>query len=184
MNYLEAEKLSNAAKIAGYREALRICAVSTDRGGVSLQNLMNEFEEMEKAYHYAQRYIGLYTPADTEEKPEQKARILASHKLAFKMVFDLFDSGVEGLGYSGSDLKYVVFPGGAAWADDAFRTDYRKTYGVTQEFGWRWDPWQLLRVGEKMTGSIGRVKAKTAEDVKARLFMPLEAKHVNNAGSL
>jgi hypothetical protein len=184
MNSMGQEMFSKVAKIAGYREALRICETSVDRDGVYLQDFINEFEEMEKAYHYAQRYIGLYTPAGPGEKPGPKARVLANHKLAFKTIFNLHDCGVQGVGYNGRELKYVLLPPGVLWFNEECRQNYRKTYGITQEFAWREDPWLLLKVGEKMTGSIGRVKAKTMADVQARLFIPLEAKHVNDNGAL
>jgi hypothetical protein len=61
-----------------------------------------------------------------------------------------------------------------AW-DDA---DFHKTYGMgPTTFPWCSNPWHALAAAEKLTKSIRRVKARTVEDVKLRLFVPLEARH-------
>ena len=44
MNSMGQEMFSKVAKVAGYREALRICETSVDRDGVYLQDFINEFE--------------------------------------------------------------------------------------------------------------------------------------------
>ena len=164
-----------ALRIAGYREALRICEVSAEQGGITTQGLKNEFAEMEKAYHYAQRYIHLYTRAEPGTTPTagQKAKELASHKLAFQAVFELVDSGVDGIAYSSRRMRYVVLPSNFPWAEG----DFRKTYDIGMEYVWCENPWFAVAAAEKMTSGIRRVKAKTVAEVKARLFMPLEARH-------
>ena len=162
-------------RFAAYREALRICEVSTDRGGMTDGDLVSEFEDLEKAYHYAQRYVHLYTAAVAGTSPTatQKAKCLASHKLAFEIVFGLVDRGYEGLGYNGKLLKYVALPKNIPWGE----ADFRTAYGVSATFPWCANPWHALAAAEKMTRGIRRVKAKTAEDVKLRLFLPLEVRH-------
>jgi hypothetical protein len=163
-------------RFAAYREALRLCEVSVERGGVTERDLIEEFGDLETAYHYAQRYAHFYTPALSGTTPTaaQKARHLASHKLAFEVVFELVDKGYEGLGYNSARLKYIPLPRGVA-CDDA---DFHKTYGMgPTTFPWCSNPWHALAAAEKLTKSIRRVKARTVEDVKLRLLVPLEARH-------
>ena len=172
----------NQRRIRVYRDAFRLAeSIVEERPDTEERRLLNDMEDLEKTYHYAQRFIPYFTSAiasDTKMCSGLRANRLAAMRLAFKVVYRYVETaGVEGLGYNGKTLKYIVFRTGVLFAEKPFRDKY----GISQEFCWSTDPWMLVHVIEKIAGSIRRVKAKTTLEVAAKLFIQEEVESGTNA---
>jgi hypothetical protein len=158
-----------------YREAFRLAEqVVGERPETEERRLLNDMEDLEKTYHYAQRFIPYFTSAvasDTKMCSSFRAKRLAAMRLAFKVVYRFVDTpGIEGLGYNGKSLKYIPERFGEMYAEKP----WREKYGITQSFMWIDDPWMLVHVIEKMAGSIRRVKATAVIEVLEKLFIKEE----------
>jgi hypothetical protein len=162
----------NLRRRAVYREAFRLAeSIVQERPDIPERRLLHDVEDLEKTYHYAQRFIPYFTSAatsDTKVCSSMRETRLAAMRLAFKVVYRYVEtSGVEGLGYNGTTLKYIVHRKGVLYNEKP----WRDKYGISQNFTWVGDSWTVVHVIEKMAGSIRRVKAKTISEVEAKLFI-------------
>ena len=136
-----------------------------------IRRVQRTLDDSEKAFHYAQRFVDLFAPAQPNTKPGQETidAERESMLLAFDVVLDIVQSGADGLGYNGTKLKFIPYQSDDLLDDGV--NGFRRKWHITQTFPWYENPWWMLKSAEKMAGSIRRVKAKTKEHVIERLFL-------------
>lgn len=144
------------SRMASYKEAIRLCQTQSGIPGATHAELYLEFERLEKAFHYAQRWL----PYFTGQAPKSHKESLL---LAFEAVTAVIDNHWDGLLYSGNTLRYRP-------VRQEELNAIRESKKYSQEFLFSENPWYAVACMEKMMGSIRRVKAKSITEVYERLY--------------
>lgn len=139
--------------LEGCEHSLQLCKDAARRPDIPFEEHYQELVTMEKAYHYAQRYLTCFAG------PKAKQR--QSVELAFEVLLEAAREGFIGLIYSTRQKRYRRLrergPGSAQGFDTIMT--------------WDQNPWMLVQAADRLASAIRRVKAVTVNDVYAKLFI-------------
>jgi hypothetical protein len=142
------------ALVEGCEQALQLCRNAAERPDIDITEHKAEMALMEKAYHYAQRYLPLFVGANAKQRH--------SIELAFEIILEIVREGYDGLAYSSREKRYRSFR-------EASRPGSAK--GFDKTFTWDRNPWMIIHCADKLASGIRRVKATSVLDVHQRLFV-------------